>query len=458
MGGSVDSEVNLGVDFRVCNPTATVLGLLLTIGATACGSSVSAPEAQPLKTQPPKAEPIVAAAGWNPPVLMSEPAKAYIEASLALDPTDSRRAFSCTPAAIEAAYDSQSWFYSTSDGGETWGYQKVEGGLQDIRGLIIEGQDCDVAYDQAGTMYVADNWIGSVSVGNSRDAGKTWTGTPLAASVPVADRPWLVAGKPGHVFMSYQDVQCCLPSLMWFTKSSDYGKTFSPAVSVTSAADGPGAFTWQGNFVVSPSEQDIYLVYTRRQGLNHIPEGPETIWVAHSRDGGATWESSLVATLPQQKTTIYPSIAMDAGGVLHVVWSAPGESSNPIYYSFSRNGQLWHEPVALNPGKVGWAPWVAGGAAGRAAIAWLGSPDPTATALTENPWFFGWAKVELVGDEPRITTGDTTTTPVFVGQQGKPEFNTVRLDRNGKMHLAMAVYQVQEGGSSSWVVYSQTER
>ena len=63
--------------------------------------------------------------------------------------------------------------------------------------------------------------LGSVSVGASRDHGASWTsGTPVAGSSPVADRPWLVGGPAGTLHMTYQDVQSALPSAIWYTSSS----------------------------------------------------------------------------------------------------------------------------------------------------------------------------------------------------------------------------------------------
>ena len=49
------------------------------------------------------------------------------------------------------------------------------------------------------------------------------TKTKLTVSSPIVDRPWLVATKPGTVHLTYQALQCCMPSAMWYTRSTDSG-------------------------------------------------------------------------------------------------------------------------------------------------------------------------------------------------------------------------------------------
>lgn len=397
-----------------------------------------------------------AAPRWSAPVLVSA-SQASRETSIDLDPTSPKRQLICNPSGVPAVQQGHSYFHLTTDGGKTWQAEDVENTLADSRRATFEGGDCDVAFDQGGTMYAADTWLGDLSIGHSIDHGESWQGTALSASIPIVDRPWLVGGPKGTLYVTYQDAQCCAPSAMWFMKSTDFGQTFTRAVSITSA-NTDGLYTWEGNFVVSPSGRDLYLVYSRRSsGLVSVADAPETIWVTQSHDGGQTWTPHQVATLPKETTTIYPSIGMDTGGGLHVVWSAPATKpmvGNPVSYSASTDhGLTWRAPVALNPGKVGLAPWVVGGKKGQAAVVWLGTPDETATETTISPYFFSWAKVRLIGSRVSIATGNTTKEPLFEGKQTWPEFEMVRLDRNGKLHLGMSVFRT----AGKWSVYSQNE-
>jgi hypothetical protein len=394
------------------------------------------------------------ATSWHAPVLVSK-SQANRETSLAIDPTDSRRQLVCDPSGVPNVGNGQSYFHLSKDGGRSWKAQSVETSATDTRKAAFEGGDCDVAIDQGGTMYSADTWLGDLSIGHSTDHGESWSGTAVASSSPIVDRPWLVGGPKGTLYVSYQDLQCCAPAAMWFMKSTDYGQTFSPAVPITTADPG-GLYTWEGNFVVGGSGQDLYLVYSRRSsGVVTAAATPETIWVTQSHDGGASWTPHLVATLPKETTTIYPAIGMDAGGDLHVVWSAPAKVGNPVSYTASTDhGLTWRTPTSLNAGKVGLAPWIVGGKAGEAAVAWLGSDDPTAKASTVADYFFSWAKVRLTRSGTVVRTGNTTKQPLFTGKQVVPEFEMIRLDAKGKLHLGMSIYVA----AGKWGVYAQSER
>lgn len=389
-----------------------------------------------------------AAKGWQAPVLISK-TQAARETSIDINPKNNKELFVCDPSGVPAIGTGQSYFYRTVDGGKKWSYVDVETSTTDTRGYAFEGGDCDVAYDQGGTMWSADTWVGNLSIGHSKN-GESWQGSALTTTAPVVDRPWLVGGPPGTLYVSYHDLQCCSPSAMWFTKTTDYGATWTPAVPITTG-NHEGGFVWEGNFVVAPGGRDIYLVYSRRVGGVASIGTPEIIALASSHDGGLTWTSKTIASIPRETTTIYPSIGLDAGGYLHVVWSAPRDDDDPVFYTQSKDkGATWSKPRALNPGKSGYAPWVVGGKKGQARIVWLGSPQ----GKQPTDWYFYFAKV----DGSRTTVGATTRKPMWVGSQTMPEFEMVRLDKKGKMHLGMSVFQKNPQGSNGvWAVFYQRE-
>ena len=389
---------------------------------------------------------------WDQPVLVSSQGRAAREMSLVLHPRDERQMLACAPSGVLTKQSPQSHFYRTANGGRPWAYTDVETG--DLRERAYEGGDCDVAYDAAGTLYAADTWVGNLSVGASRDGGKSWTGTPLAGTAPIVDRPWLAGGQAGTVYVTYQALQGQLPTLMWFTKSTDYGKTFSPAVPITTA-NADGTYTWEGNVVAAPNGRDLYLIHTRRVTLADPVAGlNDKIQLAYSRDGGTTWATTTIADLPERPTpaTLYPIVAMDGGGHLHATLSAPRtpKGDTPVYYTTSRDkGSTWSKPLVVNAGRHAWAPWVAGGRrAGEAALAWLDTPDDPGGG--EARWFFGYAT--LAGG--RVTAAGTTTEhPMWTGAQTYPEFEAVRFGRDGRLHLGMAVFR--EG---AWALYYQRQR
>lgn len=391
------------------------------------------------------------AAGWRAPVRVNtDKTKASRETSLVVNPKDPNQAFICDPSGVPAISDNQSYFYRTTNGGKTWKYTTVETATTDTRDYTFEGGDCDVAYDAGGTMWTADTWVGNLSIGHSTN-GETWDGTALSTTAPVVDRPWLVGGPAGTLYVTYQDLQCCSPSAMWFTKTTDYGKSFSPAVKITDFASTNGPYTWEGNFVVAPGGKDLYLVFSRRTGgAVSVNSSSEKISLATSHDGGATWTTKDITTIPVETSSIYPSIGMDQGGYLHVAWAAPRAQDSPVFYTMSKDrGATWSATKVLNAGHFGYAPWVAGGKKGQAAIVWLGAPCCGPSSV-DAQWFFYVAKV----NGSKVTYGATTREPLWEGKQTVPEFEMARYDKYGKLHIGMSVFSSKD----NWAVYYQREK
>lgn len=389
------------------------------------------------------------------PVRVDTQNRANREASLALNPSDESEMAICSPSGVPSVNlvtpvvrvngHGQSFFYHSRDGGATWRYLVVEPPA-DARRNTYEGGDCDVAFDAGGTLYTADLWLGSIAVGSTRDHGATWVSTPVATTVPVVDRPWLVGGPAGTVHMAYHDVQFAMPGTIWYTRSTDYGATFSPSIPVAVPTD-EKPFNWMGNLVVSPDGQEMHIVYTRRAtALLEFNSGPAAlleheVWVAASRDGGLTWTSTLVSVRPASASYLYPSLARDAAGILHLVFAQATSTDQPVWYASSTDGGLtWTAPVKVLANVRAYSPWVDAREPGKAAILWYGSPNRTATLTTNQDWFHYWAVAEGadVGNV-QFTTGTTTAAPIFHGKQGSmAEFNQVRLDSEGFMHIGAA--------------------
>jgi hypothetical protein len=392
---------------------------------------------------------------WDAPVLITAD-RGSREMSFALHPRDERRMFVCGPSGIRNTVG-QSHYFQTATRGKTWSYVDIETDPDDTRSIPADGGDCDVAYDDAGTMYVADTWVGNLSVGASRDGGKTWSGTGIALQSAVIDRPWIVApGKPGVLYATWHGLQTHMTSLMWFAKSTDYGKTFSRPVVVTTA-NASGGWTWHGNFVTSKDGQHIYTISTRRLTPAQGFAKPDEIQVNISHDGGATWSQRVVSVLahPTVPDTLYPVIAMDGGGHLHAAWTSARVDAKdvPLWYTTSKDrGETWSKPVAVaeGPGWTGWAPWIAGGPkAGQAGAGWLATDSATPTGRAE--WWAAYATF----DRGRVATlGRTTTKPLYVGTQTFPEFEAARMDKAGRLHLGIAVFKAD----GVWALYYQRSR
>lgn len=433
----------------------------LSEGTTVLYDSATHPSSLSFELHPPKLTPPPSwdpAPGWGNAVLISD-TQAQREESLALSPVDPDLMIACAPSGVPNTGNGQSYFHVSRDGGASWSELRVETASTDPRTLAFEGGDCDVAFDAGGNMYSADTWLGSLSVGVSRDGGVTWMGTSLAASAPVVDRPWLVGGPDGVVHVTWQDLQFGMPSAIWYSRSADHGLTWTPATSVATATRS-GPFTWTGNLVVAEGGQTLYSIYTRRIGpaINGLDgSGPEAVWVAKSVDAGLTWAQHLVAMMPQPASYLYPSLAMDGGGQLHAAFASRRAdlSDRPVWYTRSLDGALtWSAPTAVLSGASAFSPWIVGGAAGEAALQWYGSPDPAANLSASFDWYFYAARVK---DGAVTSAGPTTTEPIFTGRQGEtPEFNQLRLDADGAIHIGAAAMYTKDG-ATGWALFYQRE-
>jgi hypothetical protein len=140
-----------------------------------------------------------------------------------------------------------------------------------------------------------------------------------------------------------------------------------------------------------------------------------------------------------------------------VVFASRTQTDRPIWYSFSKDGETWTAATPLMRGASGFSPWVAGGDPGEAAIAWYGSPTPMSSLGESVDWYFYRARVSGADTTaPVISAGTTTEAPIFQGTSAIPEFEMVRLDAQGRMHIGMSAFR-KKGGSAGWSIYYQRE-
>lgn len=372
------------------------------------------------------------------------------EMSIAVDPNDPDRVLACAPTGTSVVGSGYSDLWLSSDGGATWTQLDPEPNT-DARTFTDEGGDCDVAIGPDGILWFVDSWLGGLSLGRSAD-GVAWTGTALAAPVPIADRPWIQVDAEGVLHMTYQDLQFAMPSAIWYTRTTD-GTLFSPPASVTTASD-DGAFTWTGDFAVSDDGSELYSVYTRRTSTV-IASPPDQVWLASSLDGGSTWTNTMISQRGGPASFLYPSLDRDSGGGLHVVFSEKRADDQPTFYTASGDGgATWSEPVALLEGGISGAPWVAAREPGHAMVLFSGTPDAT-TRLHEQDWYFYWARIT----PNAIQVATTTAEPLFTGPQNPfPEFNMIAIDGTGRAHIAaVAPWMDEEVEFAYWRPYHQVQ-
>src|SRR5207247_3674067 len=264
----------------------------------------------------------------------------------------------------------------------------------------------------------------------SDDRGAHWTINDVAAVNPsFIDRPWLavypskVSAAQDSVYISYHDFSA---SQIWVSSSHDGGQTF---LQTNVFANDPNAEvqsfcnTVPSDIEVDPQTGEVYVqcitadpVANTSQGCNITQvENFHQVWVAHSANGGLTWDAHPVfAGGPTPNTDeIFATLGVDdsgqagVGGNVYSVFTDNllGPSVFDVWFSHSSDkAQTWSHPVKVNSDKgTHYFPWIAAGSTGRVDFIWLNSPDFTPTDAEESPWYVTFAQ----------TTNGTAATPRF---------------------------------------------
>lgn len=273
------------------------------------------------------------------------------------------------------------------DGGETFESlgMRPNAALPPFRskGGDLGGGDCDLAVDAAGTAYLVDLWLGSVSVASSRDRGETWGGTPISSRSPPVDRPWALGSAADELFVivdqlaNAQDgrVPAHPAGGLWVIRSTDGGVTFPDQILVVSESDRP---LWYSNLVETRGA--IAFVWEQRLYKEQTGDSEDRLRLvlAKSEDRGRTWTHSTVSEqtfAPDYCFTIlvFPSLAADDQGGLFAAWTFenPETGRVDLFMASSADvGETWAAPVQVadRPGTRAFA-WIAA-RDGEVALAW----------------------------------------------------------------------------------------
>lgn len=227
----------------------------------------------------------------------------------------------------------------------------------------------------------------------SDDDGDTWGPDELTTRqggcpIPVHDHQSLVAGPPprGVSTTGYANVVYYSYNAARANEQGGYGGTY-----VTRSLD--GARTWEVGRTVfqadchsglagAPATGPRGEVYLAKGGCNGIR-------IAASHDGAQEWRyadvndvgmaggsGSLLAL--RRPLVPNPGVAVDAAGAAYVVW--PGLDGLVHLTRSTDGGATWSPPVRVTPPDVTSTAFsaIVAGDAGRIAIAYLGTTDPTA--------------------------------------------------------------------------------
>lgn len=247
-------------------------------------------------------------------------------------------------------------------------------------------------------IYTSSLTLANVTSSTSMDGGVTFVPTPISTPIPVNDRQWNAAYGQRTLYLS------------WREGATQPGNTL--LVTRSAAAGSPGTFlgpfpVWTDAEVSDPllPHQLGNMAADQRPGGDEVtgmagPNGEgnvyhgfsqsgNQIWVAVSRDFGATWNSTLVYEGAEGESFehIFTWVAVDLAGNVYTTWS----DNSSVFYRASTDIKTsdtptWSRPIRASNGpdtRTGLLPMIEAGSDGRIIMGWYGSSasspdDPTA--------------------------------------------------------------------------------
>ncbi|MDH3744339.1 MAG: glycoside hydrolase, partial [Acidobacteriota bacterium] len=270
------------------------------------------------------------------------------------------------------------WLYRSGDNGQTWNHlETVTPG--DPRRELTNSQDSDKEYlhvdRHAGSAYKDNVYLtwhdnNVIQFARSTDSGNTWSTQAFSAA---ADKLGigndLASDKSGNVYVFWPAFNS---QKIWVAKSTDGGVSFGTPVEVATTL---GSFIFpipsmdlrevfiyvsaDVDLTAGPYAERIYVAWTDSTAATNpgVPSANHArIQVAHSSDGGATWnvttphETADAATVDRW----HQWLKVGSDGTVHVVFydtrqALPGRDAVDMYHSLSADGGVtWTTPNRLS--------------------------------------------------------------------------------------------------------------
>jgi predicted lipoprotein with Yx(FWY)xxD motif len=310
--------------------------------------------------------------------------------------------------------------WKSTDGGRTWAWVAAPFNIPN-KNPLFGGEDSDIAVATAPNalgrvnVYAASLYalaspdgliVGDISLAVTVDGGHSWIVHPLAAEVPLDDRPWLAADGPCRVYLTYH----ALPTEATVVNVYDLcnplatiaGLTLAPVASTRYAQLLLPALLGQGALYVtvgfgktmvdtsptSPFEHNLYIPMMDCPGLtlgqeiaraeardSNCPAGVNAeVYLAVGTEGGTTWTLGPVArTSNREVPTWGETVAVDGRGCVYLTWSDNHHSFLDVSCTA---GRTWQPVVPLGGDNASVDPTITAAADGHVAVAWYGADRP----------------------------------------------------------------------------------
>ena len=310
------------------------------------------------------------------------------ENSIFVDPNDNMVAFNSnnsTPSGGGSVYGAD--YLYTFDFATTWSGS-------------VNGPNGSNSGDPAACIGTDGRWyVGYISTSSgqdisySDDQGVTWTkvqvaGAPGTGWNDLADKNhmWIdtKVGSPyeNYLYNAWTDFGGPFNEDVVLQSSDDFGMTWGTKVNLSQAINTSGHH--QGVNISTGPNGEVYAVWTI---YDNWPNDENSMGMARSFDGGATWEPAFRiidnikgirnSGVPQNmRVNSFPVMAVDCSngpnsGAIYVVWTNSGVpgvntgSDKDVYMIKSTDhGDTWGDPIRVNQdpigqGKTHYLPWIA---------------------------------------------------------------------------------------------------
>ncbi len=316
----------------------------------------------------------------------------------------------------------QSFIHRSTDGGNQ--FNIVSGvGLRPDPGP--GGGDTDVVTDDQGNAYFTDlESLLELDAAVSNDNGNTWRRNSVAVQTTGVDRQWFTvdngltsAAADNTVFLAFRQE---LGTYIYSTPGSTGALDPVGGLVYTNSSDDPinplSAEPRCGQLRFDPVRRNLYYPCSADDhvelSIGHVNPGQRTdihyqnVELPASPGGGGVDD-------------LFPVVAADRGGNVYTAWVDTND--NNVYYSSSTDGgEHWAAPIQVSGGDShsNVMPWIQGGRAGTAVVAWYGSPSnvdsdfmPSWYVNRESATLFKWYGYAS------IISNATSTSPSFAQQR-----------------------------------------
>ena len=271
--------------------------------------------------------------------------------------------------------------YTSNDSGLTWAKSTLTSSYG-VWGdpVIMADNNNNFYFFHLSNPGSSASWIDRIVCQKSTDGGNSWNNgsyTGLNGSKK-QDKHWTVFDKTNNIiyvtwtqFDEYGTSNATKKSVILFSKSVDFGATWTPALKINNI-DGScidNSTTVEGAVPTLGPNGEIYVSWS----------GPNGLVFKKSTDQGTTWSANEIAILPSHqwdfaipgldRSNGLPIISCDTSpsaynGTIYVNWAdqSNGADDTDIFISKSTDGgSTWTTPLRVNndpPGKQQFLTWM----------------------------------------------------------------------------------------------------